>query len=515
MNAASVDILLVALNARYIHAAFGLRYLMANLGALQSRAALLERTIHDDPHDVVERILATRPRIVGLGVYIWNVDLVRRVVATLRAVSPSTLLIVGGPEVSHEVDAQPWLADVDVVVTGEGDHVFRELCAAYLADPVPPQTRPRIVSAPPVAPATLALPYALYDADDIANRVLYVEASRGCPFRCEFCLSSLDASVRAFDLDRFLGAMEDLWARGARHFKFVDRTFNLKPATTNRILDFFLARVEPGMFLHFEMIPDHLPASVRERIVRFPPGTVQFEVGIQTFDTDTAARISRRQDLTRLEANLAFLRDHTAVHVHADLIMGLPGEGLESLAAGFDRLFGMGPAEIQLGVLKRLRGTPIVRHDAAYGMVYDRTAPYEVLQTSTLEFTTLQRLKRVASFWDKLGNSGNYRATLALWLGQVPSPFYALLELSDLLHARFGRTHSLAAHKLAEALFEALTTDFGLERDAVAAALVSDWKRVARKGLPGFLEPWQHVARHSEGMRPQGTPRRQSRHAAP
>jgi radical SAM superfamily enzyme YgiQ (UPF0313 family) len=218
----------------------------------------------------------------------------------------------------------------------------------------------------------LALPYDLYTDADIAHRVIYVEASRGCPYECEFCLSSLDVPVRNAPLEPFLTAMQHLLDRGVCQFKFVDRTFNLNLKISSAILRFFLERYRPGLFVHFEMIPDRLPQALRELIREFPPGVLQFEVGIQTFNEQVAKLISRRQDNARAEENLRWLREETGVHVHADLIVGLPGEDMASFAAGFDRLVALGPQEIQVGLLKRLRGTPIVRHDRDWGMVYIR-----------------------------------------------------------------------------------------------------------------------------------------------
>ncbi len=168
--------------------------------------------------------------------------------------------------------------------------------------------------------------------------------------------------------------MQCLLDRGVKQFKFVDRTFNLNVNVSKAILEFFLTRYQPGHFFHFEMIPDRLPESLREIIAKFPPGALQFEVGIQTFNEEVAQLISRRQNYEKLADNFHFLRAETGVHIHADLIVGLPGETLESFAAGFDRLIALGPQEIQVGILKRLRGTPIVRHDAEWQMVYHRAS---------------------------------------------------------------------------------------------------------------------------------------------
>ena len=377
------DIVLATLNARYLHASFGLRCLRANLGGLRERSALAEFTISQRPLEIAGTLLALQPRILGLGVYIWNAALSTDLVALLKRLRPGLTIVLGGPEVSHECERQEIVRLADHVITGEADLVFQDACRQILSG-CPPAAK--IIPAPPPDVAQLVLPYDEYTDEDIAHRLVYVEASRGCPFSCEFCLSSLDVPVRAFPIDSFLAAMDRLLARGVRHFKFVDRTFNLDDGNARRILEFFLARMPPGLFLHFEMIPDRLPEGLRERIARFPPGTLQFEIGVQTFNPGVAAAIRRRQDLARLEDNFRFLREHTGVHVHADLIAGLPGETLESFAAGFDRLVGLGPQEIQVGVLKRLRGTPIGRHDAEWGMVYSPLPPYELLQNRLIDF---------------------------------------------------------------------------------------------------------------------------------
>ena len=235
--------------------------------------------------------------------------------------------------------------------------------------------------------------------------------------------------MRQVPLDKFLGEMQKLLDRGVKQFKFVDRTFNLNVATSKAILEFFLARHQPGHFYHFEMIPDRLPESLREVIAKFPPGTLQFEVGIQTFNPKVGALISRRQNYERLADNFHFLRRETGVHIHADLIVGLPGETLESFAAGFDRLIALGPQEIQVGILKRLRGTPIVRHDAEWQMIYNPHPPYEILQNKLIDFATMQRLRRFARYWDLVGNSGNFIETTPLiWRSGVSAERRKLQE---------------------------------------------------------------------------------------
>jgi radical SAM superfamily enzyme YgiQ (UPF0313 family) len=530
------DIVLTTLNAKYIHAAFGLRYLLANLGPLRSRARLMEFDINQRPAAVAESLLAQNPKIIGLGVYIWNVVPTTELVALLKLIRPDLIVVLGGPEVSYETDRQEIVNLADCVITGEADLKFAEVCSRLLAGK-PPESK--LIPAEPPDFSRLALPYDLYDEQDIAHRVIYVEASRGCPFTCEFCLSSLDVPVRQAPLPAFLGAMQRLLDRGARQFKFVDRTFNLNVATSRAILEFCLERHCPGNFYHFEMIPDRLPEALREIIARFPAGTLQFEVGIQTFNPTVAERIRRRQNYERLEDNFRFLRDQTGVHIHADLIAGLPGETLESFAHGFDRLVALRPQEIQVGILKRLRGTPIVRHDEEWEMIYSPHAPYEVLRTRTMDFATLQKLCRFGRYWNLVGNSGNFvETTPLLWRGIVGqasspscsvaaprpdetrgtpvlrSPFHAFLRFSEWLHARTGRTDSIALVRLMELLFDYLTRESKLETVLVAETLWRDYQRGGRNDKPAFLRDFLSEAEPILPRRQTAPLKRQSRHLA-
>ncbi|MEW8013596.1 MAG: radical SAM protein [Candidatus Sedimenticola endophacoides] len=344
-------IVLATLNARYIHSALGLRYLLTNMGPLREQTALREFTLENRPIDIVERLLAGKPRIIGLGVYIWNVEQSTRVAALLKQIAPEVTLVLGGPEVSFEWEQQPIVALADHLITGQADHAFVTLCGQLLNG----GSAPVVIHPPTVEPAALTLPYDAYGDDDIAHRVIYVEASRGCPFKCEFCLSALERSSRPFPLDPLLQALERLYRRGVRHFKFVDLTFNLDPRHSGAILDFFLQRMDPSLFLHFEVIPDRLPDTLRSRLARFPPGSLQLELGVQSFNPGVQALISRRQDNSKSVENLRWLRQQSHAHLHTDLILGLPGEGMQSFAAGFDRLYGLRPHEIQVGELKRLR----------------------------------------------------------------------------------------------------------------------------------------------------------------
>lgn len=505
------SIVLATLNARYHHSSFGLRYLLANMEELRSQTSLLEFTINQPTLEILAAILAKRPGIVGLGVYIWNVDETLRLVADLKRVAPETIIVLGGPEVSYETDQQAICELADHVITGEGDVAFPALCRELLS-PEDHSRPPHIIHAPVPNLNELTLPYDEYSDDDIAHRVLYVEASRGCPFTCEFCLSALDIPVRQFPLESFLSAMQTLLNRGACLFKFVDRTFNLNLRISREILEFFFERYRPGMFLHFELIPDRLPDALKDVIVKFPPGALQFEVGIQTFNDDVSELISRRQDNGLVEQNLTWLRDHTSVHVHADLIVGLPGESLDSFAAGFDRLVQLTPHEIQVGILKRLRGTPIIRHDDTWQMIYSPHPPYEILRTRLLSFDTIQQLRRFAKYWDTIANSGNFVETTPLLWQDGQSPFTEFQSLCDWLFEREGQSHGISLSRLVELMFEYLTHQKRLPAEIIASTLWRDYQRGGRSDKPSCLRQYLTAASDvPKSFAPSNTPKRQGR----
>jgi len=468
-----MTILLSTLNARYTHASLGLRYLLANMGPLAARTRIQEFVIGAKTSDLVERILAHQPRIVGFGVYIWNVEETTRLVAMLKRVAPQVTIVLGGPEVSHETNEQEIVKLADYVVTGWGDVTFPKLCGEILDGPKPLMKVHAGVQ-PPMA--EIALPYSLYSDEDIAHRTLYVEASRGCPFKCEFCLSSLDKTAWPFPLEGFLAEMESLYARGARLFKFVDRTFNLNVKTSLRIMQFFLDKIEANpddpVYAHFELVPDHLPEALKESIAKFPPGALQFEIGIQSFNPEVQALVSRRQDNAKAADNIRWLTERSSTHLHVDLIAGLPGEDVASFARGFDQLVGLGAQEIQFGILKRLRGTPIIRHTEPFGMVYDPYPPYTVLATNAIDFPTMQRLVRFARYWDLVANSGRFAHSTRVLLGD--RPFENFMAFSSWMFTKTDATHRIALEKLARLVQEWLQLR-GMPAQEAAALLASDY----------------------------------------
>ena len=535
----SCAIVLATLNAKYIHASLGLRYLLANMdvhgrAGLRAQTQLREFVIQQQPLQIVDALLALSPKVIGLGIYIWNVVETTQVVRLLKTLRPDIKIILGGPEVSHETAEQDICRLADHVITGWGDVSFPKLCRALLDGPAPLM---KVIAGEQPALAELVLPYNEYTTEDLGKRLLYVEASRGCPFKCEFCLSSLDKTAWAFDLDVFMAEMAALYQRGARNFKFVDRTFNLKVDFSVRILQFFLDRIKEtqdendstdsndangavqaasDLFVHFEVVPDSLADRLKVLIAQFPAGSLQFEVGIQSFNPDVQQRISRKQDNQKTADNLRWLVNESQAHVHADLIFGLPGETLESFAVGFDRLYALAPHEIQFGVLKRLRGTPITRHTLDFAMLYDPHTPYTILQNSTIDFATMQRIKRFARYWELVANSGRFTRGLKMLLAPG-SAFTHFLNFSDWLWKTTSKTHEFAVEKLVDLLFEHLAHVRGLAEETVRAALLADYQASGARGRPVCLAALLSAERMAALPAPlAGKPRseRQSRHVS-
>jgi radical SAM superfamily enzyme YgiQ (UPF0313 family) len=482
------DIVLTTLNGRYTHSSIALRYLYANLHELQEKTVIEEFVINEREQDLAAKILVHKPKIVGIGVYIWNASDVSKLIHILKKISPDTIIVLGGPEASYE-PFRVNLDEADYIIQGEGEEQFYTLCKDILEGNVIEQ---RMFPPKMVDIETLKLPYEYYNDVDVEHRFIYVEASRGCPYLCEFCLSSIDKQVRNFDLDTLLIEFQKLWDRGVRNFKFIDRTFNLDIQSGNRILDFFLSKEDTSYMTHFEVIPDNFPPQLKEKIKVFPPGTLQLEVGLQTLKKDIAKNIRRKLNIPKIKENIKFLENETNAHIHLDLIIGLPGESVESFGENLDMLCEMSRCEIQLGVLKKLSGTTLNRHDEIFGMVYSDIPPYDILQNDLIDFNTMQHLKRFARYWDLVYNSGNFTKTFT-FMCEDKSVYETFDKFTHYIYNKTYSTWQISLDRLAKFLFDFMVEELGLEKEKVADVLVADILKVGGRKLPKFLREFSDV----------------------
>lgn len=483
-----MKIILSTLNSRYTHSSLALRYIYANLDEFQKDCEILEFSINDALQSVAEKILQVKPDIIGFGTYIWNADETKELIQIIKKVSPDTTIILGGPEVSHE----PFRVDyslADYIIQGEGDMAFYELCKELQNSRKSEETTKIIKQNTPNL-KELNLPYEYYTDDDINNRYIYVEISRGCPFECEFCLSSMDERVRSFDIEKTLIEFQKLWDRGARAFKFVDRTFNINIKSANKILDFFLEK-EPPYFAHFEVIPDHFPDSIKEKIQKFPHGALQLEIGIQTLNLEVAKNISRNLKLDKIKENIAFLENETDAHIHLDLIIGLPGESLESFGRNLDELVRLSSCEIQIGILKKLSGTYINRHDIDFGMTYSDYPPYDILKNDLLSFKDIQIMKRFARFWDLTYNSGNFKNSIKL-LWEDSSVYKEFCDFSKWIYTQTDSTYKISLVRMGELLFTYLKDIKKLEPEIIAKLMLKDMMKIKGRSIPKYLKDYSN-----------------------
>lgn len=480
-------ILLTTLNGRYSHSSIALRYLFANLSELQETTIIKEFVINENIADVAQQILQETPKVVAIGVYIWNASDVEKLVHILKKISPETIIILGGPEVSY-LPIRVNLDPADYIIQGEGEIQFYTLCKDLLEGKNIDQ---RIFPPKIVDIDSIEMPYSYYNETDIAHRHIYVEASRGCPYMCEFCLSSIDKKVREFDIDLLLREFETLWQKGARDFKFIDRTFNLNINNAIKILDFFLEKKEP-FTTHFEVIPDNFPEPLKDKIKLFPKHSLQLEVGIQTLKKDIAKNIKRNLNIPKIKENIEFLEKQTNAHIHLDLIIGLPGESLQSFGENLDQLCNISNSEIQVGVLKKLSGTTLDRHDIAHGMVYSDIPPYDILCNNSISFNEMQHMKRFARYWDIVYNSGNFKESFQL-LSKEKSVYESFYKLTDFIYSNTYSTWQISLDRMAKFLFDFMTLEQKRDNQLVGETLANDILSVSGRKLPKFLREFSEI----------------------
>ena len=470
-----MKLVLSTANARYKHCSFGLRRLGAELTSHGFDVTMAEFTIQQSPFEIADTLLRHFPQVIGFGIYIWNVELLTRVARQIRLLRPDIILVGGGPELADELDTLPLFQVLDYVIVGEGEAALTEL-ACCLRNGQPWELK--VIHGPLPELKAIASPYTTYTEEDIRNRIVYVESSRGCPYRCAFCLSSGEGPVRYFPLPQFLDDMLGLLQRGVRLFKFTDRTFNANDQHAKAVLEFFLKQYREGLQLHFEIMPDRLSPPLRALMAAFPPEALHLEVGVQTVNTATQRTIHRCQSMAKTLETLSFLRNETGALLHGDLIVGLPGDTIQDIAEGFDLLVNAKVHEIQVGLLKRLKGTPLAG-TVGKELKFDPYPPYEVLQTPALAFSEIQHLKRFARYFDMVYNSGNFPESVALLWELSPSPFKVFNELTSHIWTVAQRTHGIALSKLSEHLYAFLTVVKGYEPNRVKACIEHDFRRVA------------------------------------
>ena len=435
-----MKILLTAINAKYIHSNLAIYSLRACAGEYKSQIELAEFTINNQKDYILEEIYKRKPDILCFSVYIWNLDYVESVAREFKKICPDTPVWVGGPEVSYEVeDFLTSHPEIDGVMIGEGEETFREVCDYYAGNRGLDSIRGiayrdnngiHVTESRAIMDMS-RIPFCYDTMEDFSNRIIYYESSRGCPFSCSYCLSSVDKSLRFRDTELVKKELLFFINQKVPQIKFVDRTFNCNHAHAMEIWRFIKEHDNGVTNFHFEISADLINEEELKLISDMRPGLIQLEIGVQSTNEVTIKEIHRTMKLERLKEVVRAIQSGANVHEHLDLIAGLPYEDYDSFARSFDEIYELKPNQLQLGFLKVLKGSFMYEHAAEYGIIYHDKPPYEVLSTKWISFDDVLRIKKVEEMLEVYYNSGQFEITMKLMDVLYDSAFDFFQRLGD------------------------------------------------------------------------------------
>lgn len=521
-----MNILLTAINAKYIHsnpAVYSLRAYACRYGGsrYEEEIRIAEYTINQPADEILMDIYVRHPDILCISCYLWNINYVEQLIREIPKILPDTKVWLGGPEVSYNaremLNVYPGLAGV---MCGEGEQIFLELLETYAAGNEPEE----ILTAREALDLS-SIPFIYEHIEDFDNRIVYYESSRGCPFSCSYCLSSIDKCLRFRDPDLVRRELQFFIDHEVPQVKFVDRTFNCRHDHAKAVWSYIKEHDRGITNFHFEVAADLLNDEEIALIRSMPPGLIQLEIGVQSTNPDTVREIRRRMDLAKVEENVAAVREARNVHQHLDLIAGLPYEDYDSFAQSFDRVYAMKPDQLQLGFLKVLKGSLMHEKTEEYGLVYQDRPPYEVLSTKWLSYSDVIRLKKVEEMVEVYYNSGQFRNTMEQLVRAYTSPFemygaladyYEKNGLSRISHSRIARYEILhhfieeteGAERIAE-YREWLTLDLYLRDNVKNRPAFLGENRVTPDEAAAFYKAEEEERRYLSGY--EGYDRRQMR----
>lgn len=494
------------LNSKYIHSSLAPWCLLAGVKAYcreNVTAKVVEGTVNEPPAAVLARITENMPQTIGFCTYIWNVTAVLALAEQLKAQNPDVKIVLGGPEVSYRakevLERYPF---IDFVLSGEGEKPFAQLLDAlasdknyseigglcyredagyHIAEPYLPQEEP-------------VSPYGEEYLQSLHGRIAYLETSRGCPFSCAFCLSGRCGTVRFFDLERAKENMLLLAQSGAKTVKLVDRTFNADKKRAFELFSFIIqnygVEIPTGVCFHFEIAGDILNDRLIALLNTAPAGSIQLEIGLQSFNETTLAAVNRKTNTKRLIENIQKLIAPRNMHIHIDLIAGLPYEDFESFADSFNRAFSLQPDMLQFGFLKLLYGAPMRENREQYPCTFSEQPPYEVQSTPWLTAEELQQMHRTEDAFDRIYNSGRFRRTVDFALQALNiTPFAFFGMFADWLWRSERQSAKVPLDTYSEYLFLYLRDDLHLDSATVRDKMVCDRLATNASGvLPKFLQ---------------------------
>lgn len=467
---------IIALNSKYIHSSLAPWYLKASCEMICDNVEVLEFTINDNLDSILSKICTVNADILAFSCYIWNISLVDKICACVKKIHPGKILILGGPEVSF-FDEAKYNHVFDYIIRGEGEETFSSLLIT-----IKNGGNSEFLNKYHIVEDlnTLPSPYTEEMLSRCKNRILYFEASRGCPNSCSYCLSSCSKGVRYFSLERVYSDLKKIIAAGPRQVKFVDRTFNCNPSRALAILGYIIEiekSAQSKINFHFEISADLLNGKMLEIIEQAPVGLFQFEVGVQTVKQATHDIVGRSCNMDKLELNIKKLISFSNAHIHLDLIAGLPCETLKDIINSFNYVYSFKPHQLQIGFLKLLRGSRIREESILHGYYYQDFPPYEVLSNAYITYEELCQVKSVENAVDKFYNSGYFSITL-----NYLEPFF-----SSMYDMYFQLSTSLSDTSLYVVLWK-IGINVGVDSSFLASCIWQDYAACGVNGaFPDFL----------------------------
>lgn len=492
-----MKILLTAVNSKYIHSNLAIRYIRSYCKYFDTE--IKEYSINDNINSIISGIIYEDPDVVSFSCYIWNIEIINKICSSIKKINPKIITIFGGPEVSYDsADIMEKNKYIDFIIKGEGEETSYQLFS-YLdgkendinkIDGIVYKDNGSIIenNDRELIQELDKIPFPYRDEDDLNNKIVYYESSRGCPFRCSYCLSSTIKGVRFFSIERV--KCDLLWFinRNIPLVKFVDRTFNCGKYYRD-ILKFIIDNKKNTRF-HFEISADLLDGDTIKLLNTAPKGLIQFEAGIQTTNMETLSTVDRHMDFGKLKANLDSIISKKNINVHLDLIAGLPKEDFNSFIKSFNESFTLKPDMLQLGFLKLLKGSNLRESAHKYGIEFNEYPPYEVLKTDSISYSEIDTLKNVEEIVDNFYNSGRFQASLLYLLSYTDTPFKLFLDISkfkDRCIKRGKKLNNIGQYKL---IYDFSKGIENIDLSILSECLLFDYLSQGRNpNIPQFIKP--------------------------
>lgn len=434
-----MKIVLLALNAKFIHPSLALRYIKSYCSEYSSQISILESTINNDENELIKEIYNSSPDILGISCYIWNMNMVKTLIPTIKKILPNTTIVLGGPEVSYDGETLLNTLDVDIIMQGEGEQTWMEYLNYYINSDISLENIDGIIykdngqikknnSRRPLDLKTLPFVYDTFDG--LEHKIIYYEASRGCPFNCQYCLSSIEKGVRFVPIENVKNHISFFLSNNVKQVKFVDRTFNTNKKYATEIWKHIILNDNGYTNFHFEIAAELIDDSMIAELSGARKGLIQFEIGVQSTNPKVLNAISRNMPYEDIKSITTKIKKLGTIHQHLDLIAGLPFEDYLSFGNSFNQVIALRPEQFQLGFLKLLKGSGLRENASKYGLVYKSEPPYEILYTNHLSFKEMIKLHMIEELTERYYNTNRFINSLEYLFISFNSPFEFFEQLA-------------------------------------------------------------------------------------